>query len=75
MSKFDKLKERIAEFAELLNVSNYKIDCWIAHHILENMNYTPKLESRALDVITRYSTQDSIDGLGNRMWLEEWKKK
>lgn len=66
---------RIRDFAALLDINNYMIDIWVAHHILENMNYLPELESKALDVIAKYSKQDFIEGLGNRMWLEQWKKK
>ena len=63
---------RIYNFAELLTVTDYKIDAWAAHHILENMSYPPELESAALDIIIKYSKEDSVEGLGNRMWLKSY---
>lgn len=46
---------RICDFAELLIVTDYNIDEWIAHHILENMSYPSELERAALDIIIKYS--------------------
>ena len=65
---------RIYDFAELLDNTDFRIDIWAAHHILENMNYPSELESKALDIIIKYSKEDSAEGLGNRMWLENWYK-
>ncbi len=66
---------RIYEFAELLDDDGYKTDAWVAHHILENMNYPLDIEDKALKVIIKYSKEDTIHGLGNRIWLENWYKK
>lgn len=66
---------RIEDFAELLQREDMDIDLWVAHHILENMDYPPELEDKALDVIIKSSNEDSVEGLGNRMWLETWFQK
>ncbi|UWG96265.1 hypothetical protein LPY66_15345 [Dehalobacter sp. DCM] len=66
---------RIYDFAELLNHKDFRNDIWVAHHILENMAYPRDLEARALEVILEYSKEDSVNGLGNRMWLKNWYKK
>lgn len=63
---------RINDFAELLKCNDIKTDLWVAHHMLENMNYTRELEQKALDIIIKYSKEDSVDGLGNSIWLKEW---
>lgn len=66
--------ERIEEFSILLNDDKDKIDIWVAHHILEYMNYTENIQYRAISVIKKYSKENTTDGLGNRMWLKEWQK-
>lgn len=71
----EKYSSRIYDFAQLLNEKEGRIDIWVAHHILENMVYTSDLELRALNVIIEHSKEDSINGLGNQMWLEDWYKK
>jgi len=66
---------RINDFAELLKCTGMGTDLWAAHHILENMNYTTELEQKSLEAIIKYSKEDSVEGLGNRMWLKEWYEK
>lgn len=70
----EKYSERIEDFSTLLNNSSNRVDIWVAHHILEHMNYSNSLEKRALAVIKKYSKENTANGLGNRMWLDEWKK-
>ena len=71
----EKYPERIEDFSSLLNTTTNRIDIWAAHHILEHMNYSNSMEKRALAVIKKYSKENTANGLGNRMWLDEWKKK
>lgn len=66
---------RINDFAELLKCNDIKTDLWVAHHILENINYTRELEQKALDIIIKYLKENSVDGLGNSIWLKEWYEK
>ncbi|NIK80454.1 galactokinase [Paenibacillus castaneae] len=67
--------QKMDEFSELLNEKKYRLDIWVAHHLLERMNYTKDMEEKAIAVIEEYAKEDSADGLGNRMWLSEWRKK
>ena len=71
----EKYPERIEDLSTLLNTTSNRVDIWVAHHILEHMNYSNILEKRALAVIKKYSKENTANGLGNRMWLDEWKKK
>ena len=66
---------KIYEFAELMTRNDLRIDAWVAHHILENMDYPSELETKALEVIIKYSKEDSVEGLGERIWLEQWNKR
>ena len=66
---------RIDDFAELLKCNDIKTDLWVAHHMLENMNYTRELEQKVLDIIIKYSKENSVEGLGNSIWLKEWHKR
>ena len=71
----DNYPYRTYDFAQLLSDKEFRTNIWIAHHILENMIYPKDLEARALEVIIEYSKEDSVNGLGNRMWLDNWYKK
>jgi predicted urease superfamily metal-dependent hydrolase len=66
---------RIYEFAELLTRHDLRIDVWVAHHILENMDYPSDLDNKAVEVIIKYSKEDSVEGLGERIGLEQWYKR
>lgn len=66
--------EKIEEFSFLLFNDKDEIDIWVAHHILEYMNYTSAMEHKALSIIKKYARKNTIEGLGNRMWLKEWQK-
>jgi hypothetical protein len=66
--------EHIEIFALMLNDQTHKLDIWVAHHILENMLYTDNIGKLALSVVERYAREDSVEGLGNRMWLRQWGK-
>ena len=56
------------KFYELLSHENESVRCWVAHHILEVMNYDNMCRGRALKVISYVSDKS----LGNKMWLTQW---
>ena len=61
------------EFFQLLFHEKAAVRCWVAHHILEVMNYDDRCRAEALKKIVYISTHDkSINGLGNKMWLKKW---
>ena len=64
------------DFYKLLCHENRKISLWVAHHILEVMNYDQISRKTALQEIRYHAMTDkSANGLGNEMWLEDWYKK
>lgn len=70
----DKHPDRVPDFANLLSVGEYKTSGWVAHHIVRYFEGSPDLVNRAISVIEEYATKDTVEGLGNRMWLEAWRK-
>ena len=63
------------KFYELLSHENESVRCWVAHHILEVMNYDNMCREKALKFIAHIAdTDDGIGGLGNKMWLKGWLK-
>ncbi len=69
--KHPELKER---FSDLLLSSDINIKDTVAHHILEVMTYDKKIRFEALRTIEYISKNhdDSIQRLGNSMWLKDW---
>ena len=64
------------EFCELLSHENKEIRLWVAHHILEVMSYDQISRKTALEEIRYHAMTDkSVNGLGNKTWLEDWYKK
>lgn len=60
-------------FYELLSHDNETVRIWVAHHILEVMNYDNMCRGKALKIISCVADKnDSINSLGNKMWLEKW---
>ena len=64
------------EFGKLLYHENRTIRLWAAHHILEVMNYNQISRKTALQEICYHAmTEKTVNGLGNKMWLEDWYRK
>ena len=60
-------------FYELLSHENETVRIWVAHHILEVMNYDNMCRGKALKIISCVADKnDRINSLGNKMWLEKW---
>ena len=59
-------------FCQLLFYENAAVRLWAAHHMLEVMRYTDKPRANALREISVTARDDSVDGLGNKMWLDKW---
>ncbi len=72
-SEYPELKPN---FYQLLFHEKSTVRLWVAHHILEVMNYDDECRRTALKEIKYIVKHDrSIEGLGNKMWLKEWYKK
>ena len=64
------------DFYQLLFHEKATVRGWVAHHILEVMNYDDGCRADALKEIAYISTHDkSIHGFGNEMWLKQWFEK
>ncbi len=72
--KQPELKE---DFYQLLFHEKQSVRGWVAHHILEVMNYETEARKLALreihDIVEHH--EDRIKRLGNSMWLKDWYKK
>ena len=64
-----------AAFSELLFHENQDIRLWVAHHILELMDYEQPIRKKALKIIRRRARTDKTAyGLGEKFWLQDWYK-
>ncbi len=62
-------------FYELLSNENKEIRLWVAHHILEHMNYERSFRKAALEEIRRMARTDKTAyDFGETLWLEDWYK-
>ena len=63
----------VLQFASLLDSQEERAKLWSAHHLLElAASLEPPLVAKALAVIEHNAESDSIEALGERMWLEDW---
>ena len=71
--EYPELKEK---FKELLFVDSITIRIWVAHHILEVMNYDEDTRALALKEIalSKRNSEPSY-ALGNKIWLDKWLQK
>ncbi len=59
-------------FFSLLRNKNKNVKLWAAHHILEVMNFNKDEQESAVAIIRQNAQEDSVYGLGDRMWLKDW---
>lgn len=71
----EKITETIDGFAMLLDISDNKTNVWTATHILESVPINKKIEEKALKIIIEQADGDSLDALGFKMWLNNYKTK
>ena len=64
-----------SQFAVLLDDESPAVRVWAAHHILELFgNRSFAVQQQALNVVEEATRGDSAAALGERMWLEEWRR-
>ena len=68
----EKSPELKFEFSKLLTHDNDDVRIWVAHHILEVMQFEDDIRKEALNIIYKASKKNSVDGYGNKIWLENW---
>jgi HEAT repeat protein len=62
-------------FVALLEDESSNVRTWAAHHLLELFDKRSlPVEQRALNIIEAAARGDSATALGERMWLEEWRR-
>ena len=63
------------QFKQLLFIDSITIRIWVAHHILEHMNYERSFRKNALKEIRSMARTDKTAyGFGEKVWLKEWYK-
>jgi hypothetical protein len=62
-------------FFNLLSNENQEIRLWVAHHMLECMNYEQCFKKYALkEIRCKVRTDRTALGFGEKLWLKEWYK-
>jgi hypothetical protein len=72
---YEQTNETIDDFAKLLDVTDNKTNVWAALHILERIPVDKTVEERALKIIKQQTTGDSVDAMGLKIWLDNYKRK
>lgn len=67
-------REDIRQFAELLKVTDNKINLWVATGLLQRITLEKDIEQAALSVINEASIGETAEALGFQMWLKNWKQ-
>lgn len=68
-------EERIQDFTKLLDVADNKTNVWAAVHILERIPVDTSIEERALEIIKQQANGGPPEGMGFRIWLDNYKKR
>ncbi|MBE6815078.1 MAG: hypothetical protein IJC90_00755 [Clostridia bacterium] len=64
------------QFKQLLFIDSITIRIWVAHHILEVMNYDNETRAAALkEIALAKRLSEPSYALGNKIWLEKWLQK
>jgi hypothetical protein len=63
------------EFQKLLDLKEDRINIWAAVHLLEKLNSSKAIETKALKIIREVAKGDDITAFGFRHWLKDWKNK
>ena len=72
-NSYPELKDK---FNKLLDAKEIGLDRYVAHHILELMNYEMNVQNRAISIIEDVARSDElVNSLGNLMWLIDWYNK
>jgi hypothetical protein len=64
----------VEPFSSLLDADDSTAQ-WAAHHLLEHFTPDDEISRSALAVIERAASGDGVNAMGNRMWLDDWRKR
>jgi hypothetical protein len=62
-------------FSVLLDDPRSHVAMWAAHHLLAIGELDERTKQRALRIIERASTDNGVNALGERLWLQQWREK
>lgn len=62
-------EDKIKQFTQLLNDSI--TSKWLAHQLIEKAIISEKLKTKCIDIIKKLAKEDSVNGLGEKMWLKQ----
>ena len=72
---YEQTTETIDDFAQLLEINEYKTNVWAAVHILERIPVDKPIEEKALKIIKQQADGDSAEAMGFKIWLDNYKRK
>ena len=72
---YEQTSETVEDFAKLLDVPTDKTNIWAAVHILERIPVDKAIEEKALNIIKQVADGDSVDSVGFKIWLDNYKKR
>jgi hypothetical protein len=73
ISKFG--AEGISKLKPLLDIADFRIDLWIATHLLEKVSLDKETEKKAFSIIEKVAAGDDVLALGYQYWIKDWKLK
>ena len=71
---FEQSTIAINDFIKLLDIDNNKTNIWAAVHILERIPVDKTVEQKALSIITQVIDGNSVDSIGFKVWLDNYRK-
>jgi hypothetical protein len=72
---YEQTTETIDDFAKLLEINENNTNVWAAVHILERIPANKTIEEKALKIIKQQADGDTVEAMGFRIWLDNYKKK
>ena len=72
---YEQTTETIDDFAKLLDFADNNTNIWTAVHILERIPVDKTIEEKALTIIKKQADGDTVEAMGFRIWLDNYKKK
>ena len=63
----------ITRFATLLDRDDPHVAGWAAHHLLDFMSPDDATRTAALSIIERAAQSNTVESLGEKTWLENWR--
>jgi len=72
---YELTEETPEQFCGLLDITENKTNLWAATHILDRLPIDKSIETKALSIIRQAAESDDINGMGFKIWLEDWNQR